>query len=660
MSFASSVHAKAIELIRLAIEMTTAAGSGHPTSAASLAHLTVVLLYDRMRFDPSYPDDPAADRLVLSEGHACPIIYAAAADLGIAIGSDPDRLRPMTRDDAMHLREISSPIDGHPNPAEGFPFFPAATGSLGQGLSVAAGLAVAARLDGLDRRVYCLIGDGESREGQIWEAIDFIADYHLSAVCPVFNCNGFGQASHVSPQQSPATTAAKLRAAGFDVYVIDGHDPGQINEAFAEHQARSRNPSAKPVAIVAKTVKGWGFVSVVGTDAHGRPVRPDELNKAFAELDAAAQRVGAHWTEGDLERSPVEANRPPTPTISRAPGLEEALAQFERLGVLTQAKVAPRKAYGVALQALGHADSRIVALDGDVRNSTFSDDFYRDPALRERFFECRIAEQNMVSCAAGLCASGKIPFVSTFGKFLGRAYDQLEMALISRFNLKLVGSHVGTSLASDGPSQMALTDVSYFSAWAAVRNPDGSPFLYVLTPADVYAAYALTIAMAEHAGPCYLRTLRPDVPMLYDASTHFSLGGHQVLVEGNDLLLAASGYMVHETQKAVALLRDEGIHASLVDLYSLPFDPAAIVSLCRHNSGRVLVVEDNFGGGLGEAVALALGEQGGDTTINVRRVERIPKSGRSPDDLLRYLHLSASDIAAAARAMVEPAAVGKR
>src|ERR671923_348752 len=237
MLFAASVHAKAIELIKLAIEMTTAAGSGHPTSAASLAHLATVLMYHHMRHDPADPSHPAADRLVLSEGHACPIIYAAAADLGIAIGREPEFRRPMTRQEALGLRDIDSELDGHPNPVEGFPFFAAATGSLGQGLSIAAGLALAARLDGLDKRIFCLIGDGESREGQIWEALDFVADYRLTAICPIFNCNGYGQSDHVSPQQSPEVTAAKLRGAGFDAQIIDGYSPTEIQQALREHTA---------------------------------------------------------------------------------------------------------------------------------------------------------------------------------------------------------------------------------------------------------------------------------------------------------------------------------------------------------------------------------------------------------------------------------------
>jgi transketolase len=421
MAFAATVHVKAIELIKLSIEMTSAAGSGHPTSAASLAHLVTVLMYHHMRHDPADPNHPAADCLVLSEGHACPIIYAAAADLGIVIGRDRAAWRPMTREDALRLRDIGSEIDGHPNPAEGFPFFPAATGSLGQGLSIAAGLALAARLDTIDKRIFCLIGDGESREGQIWEALDFIADYHLTAVCPMFNCNGYGQSDKVSPQQSPEVTAAKLRGAGFDVQIIDGHSPMEIQQALREHTAHSQNPAAKPFAIVAKTIKGWGFSSVLGSHVHGQPVAKDDKGKALAELDAIGQQVGAAWTEGDLRTPPIPPGAPPHAVpVRQAPGFIEALEQLGREKLLEAGKLATRKAYGVALQALGHANPRIVALDGDVRNSTYAENFYEDATLRDRFFECKIAEQHMISCAGGLAAGGKLPFVSTFGKFVMR------------------------------------------------------------------------------------------------------------------------------------------------------------------------------------------------------------------------------------------------
>jgi transketolase len=657
MTFTASVHAKAIALTKLSIEMTTAAGSGHPTSAASLAHLVTILMYNHMRYDPAYPNHPGADRLVLSEGHACPIVYAAGADLGLAIGRDPDAWRPMTRADALQLRELASEIDGHPNPAEGFPFFPAATGSLGQGLSVATGLALAARLDGLDKRIFCLIGDGESREGQIWEAADFLVDNRLTRVCPIFNCNGYGESDAVSPQQSSEVTAARLKAVGFDVRVIDGHNPLEIQQALEEHTAHSRVIQATPLAIVANTIKGWGFTPVLASEVHGKPVADADKDQALAELDDMARRLGATWTEGSLRIPPLpEAVSKPSQPGQQPPTFHTALQRYGQAGGLEKGQMATRKAYGVALQALGHANPQVVALDGDVRNSTYAEYFLHDQALAERFFECRIAEQHMMSCAGGLAAAGKVPFVSTFGKFVMRGYDQLEMGFISRFNLKIVASHTGVSLAADGPSQMALPDVAFFRAWTTVRTRAGHPLLYLLQPADAYAAYALTVAMAAHDGPCYMRTLRPDVPFLYDDTTLFVLGGHHVLHEGHELLIVAAGYMVHEARKALKLLREQGVEATLVDLYSLPFEEEVIRQLARENAGRVLTVEDNYGAGIGSAVADVLARDGGTYRLTQMHVRQIPKSGRTPDDVLRSLQLSADDIVATAVRTVEVAA----
>ena len=647
MAFSDSLHAKAADLTKLSVEMTTAAGSGHPTSAASLAHIVAVLLYDHMRFEPAEPDHPAADRLVLSEGHACPIVYAAAADLGIAIGREPFGRRAMTPEDVRSLREIDSPLDGHPNPAEGFPFFPAATGSLGQGLSIAAGIALSARLDGSSKRVFCLIGDGESREGQVAEALDFLVDYDLKAVCPIFNCNGHGQADEVSPQQGIERLAQKLDAAGFDAQVIDGHDPLAIRDALEVHAASADDPNRRPVAIVARTVKGWGFTDVLGSEAHGKAVGAAQQADALGAVERTAADLGAHLTEGDLARPPIPPAPSPRPKRSSVPppNLAEALQALGKQDALERGKLAPRKAYGTALKLLGRSNPRVVALDGDVCNSTHSKEFHDDPELGPRFFECKIAEQNMISCAGGLASGGKVPFVSTFGKFLVRAYDQLEMGLISRFPLKLVGSHVGASIAADGPSQMALSGVAFFRSLAGVETRDGRPLVYVLNPADAFAAYALTLAMAEHPGACYLRTMRPNVPFLYDAQTEFRLGGHHVLHKGGDLLIAATGYMVHEAQRAVAMLRDRGIEPTLVDLYSLPLDGDTIAALARENRGRVLTVEDHYGASFGSAVADALAADGNGFRVEQMYVRKLPKSGRTPDDVLGYLGLSAGDIA---------------
>lgn len=356
MSFDSTIHAKAVELTKLSYEMTASSGSGHPTTAASLSHLIAVLMYAHMRYEPANPSHPCSDRLVLSEGHAVPIVYAACADKGVLIGKDPDNRRPMTVEDAMTLRAIDSMIDGHPNPIEGFPFFDAATGSLGQGLSVAAGLAGAAKIDNVDRRVFCIIGDGESREGQIWEAIDFIKDHQLSAVCTIFNCNDLAQSDHVSPQQNVETLTKKLQAAGFNALVIDGHNPMAIQEALSEHAQSVHNPEADPVAILAKTVKGWGSPSAQGHGHHGKPATGDALAAALEELDQTARQVGAS-ADTPLTLGLMSPDKPAVPVVDTPLSFADAMTQYGMGDALAQGKLATRRAYGIALRALGHAST---------------------------------------------------------------------------------------------------------------------------------------------------------------------------------------------------------------------------------------------------------------------------------------------------------------
>src|SRR4051812_41543700 len=301
MSFADAVNRKAIDLGKLSVEMTTSAGSGHPSTALSLAHIVSVLMYHTMRWDPKDPWNPNNDRLVLSEGHAVPIIYAALADSGAALGKTKSDSRPMTRDDVLKLRAIESPIDGHPNPQLGVHFFDAATGSLGQGLSVAAGLGAAARMDKIDRNIFCIIGDGESREGQIWEAMDFVADHALTNVIPIFNCNELAQSDWVSPQQSADTLAKKAEAFGFITRIINGHDPEQISKAFSElHVIKNGN---RPFCIVARTVKGWGASDEQGTGKHGTPVKKDKMPEVLGELDKTARELGVsdYKLDGELK-----------------------------------------------------------------------------------------------------------------------------------------------------------------------------------------------------------------------------------------------------------------------------------------------------------------------------------------------------------------------
>ena len=652
MSYDSTINAKAVDLAKLSYEMTAAAGSGHPTTAASLAHVVTVLMYSHMRYEPANPAHVCSDRLVLSEGHAVPIIYAAAADLGVAIGRDPANLRAMTRDDAMSLRAIDSVVDGHPNPIEGFPFFDAATGSLGQGLSVAAGLACAARVDGLDKRIFCIIGDGESREGQIWEAVDFIKDYNLKAVCPIFNFNVYAQSDTVSPQQTAEVTQRKLEAAGFAVVAVDGPSPSALKQAFERHAAAQADQAAKPVALVANTTKGWGSASQQGNGHHGKPAEGDELATALKELDQTARNLGA-TADMSLKPGLMSPDKPEKPAINDVPTFTDAMKQFGLEGVLEKRKYATRRAYGVALRALGHARGDVVALDADVKNSTFAEMFQKDEALVERYFECRIAEQNMFSVAAGLSAGRKVPFASTFAKFVTRGYDQIEMAVNSGANLKIVGSHAGISLAADGPSQMSLPDVAWFRAFTKMTNHQGHHVFYVLQPSDAFQADALTLAMAEYDGPVYMRTLRPDVEFLYGDNDRFQLGGHEVLTQGRDLLIVASGYMVHQANKALDLLDAQGIDATLVDLYSIPFDAEAILDLANDNNGMILTLEDNYGGGIGSAIADAVVADGGGFNVEQMHVARIPKSGRTEDDVMSYCGLGVNDIVSRATKLLE-------
>jgi len=645
MSYEAAVHAQAIELDRLSLEMTAASGSGHPTSAMSIGHIVTTLMFSSMRWSPDYPNYPTSDRFVLSEGHAVPAVYAAMATLGVVVGKEDDR-RKLTIEDLSTLRDWHSVLDGHPNPMEGVDFFDAATGSLGQGLSVAAGVAKAARIDGLDRRVYCLVGDGEAREGQVAEALDFIVDHQLTNVCTIFNCNEYGQADRVSGQQSPEVLTHKLQAFGFEVIDIDGHSPNQIKAAFDKFIESSDNEKAKPVAVVARTIKGWGVPSMQGGGWHGKPASGESLQKALAELGERRVELTSSLSGSDefTISPPVEA---PAKEAQDAelPPLSVAMDSMDMGHVLQSGKFATRKAYGVALRALGAINSDVVVLDADVSNSTFAETFHKDASLASRFVECKIAEQNMVSVGAGMSAAGKMPFCSTFAKFMNRAYDQIEMAMNSGAGVKLVGSHAGITLASDGPSQMSLPDIAWFRAFSTMTDHHGNPGCYILQPADAYAAYALTGVMAEYESMCYMRTIRADTELLYSDDHVFNLGGFETLAQGRDIVLAASGIMVHEGNKAVEILDKAGVSATLLDMYSIPFDTDKLLDIVGENGGFVISLEDNYGGGLGSAIADALMESGDGFELAQMYVSRIPKSARTSEEMLEMCGLTAQDIA---------------
>ena len=635
------LHRKANELCKLVVRMTTTAGSGHPSSGLSLAHIVTALMYQTMRYDPKDPWNPASDRLVLSEGHAVPIIYAAYADLNGAYGSSPEKKKILTLEELDTLRQIGSALDGHPNPPAGFPFFDTATGSLGQGLSCGCGLALAARVRNIDKRIFVLIGDGESREGQIWEACDFVIDYNLHQVLPIFNCNGQGQSDYVSQQQSAERVAEKLNAYGFVTETIDGHDPEAVARAL-----NAAISSEKPHAIVAKTVKGWGVREFQRSNYHGKPLQQDQLAEAMADLD----RILAEKGIADMENPALTPPKPAAVTVAPAepeklgdPDFESILAGDKYLAIFKKGKMSTRRAYGLALRELGKLDGRIAALDGDVKNSTFSDYFFK--AFPERSFQARIAEQNMVSVAAGLAAGGLVPFAATFAKFFARAYDQIELALLSGVNIKLAGSHSGANIGPDGPSQMGLLDVAYFRSFSTVKWPDGHPLMVCFNPGCAVAAYKCVQLMAEHPGSCYMRTLRSDLPLLYSPSEQFEIGGAKTLRQGKDIAIMAAGYMVHTCLKIAQELAAAGIDATVIDCYSMPMKPEIVADAAAGNSGKIVTVEDNYGNSLGSEVAETVAADPDiDAVVKQLFVRKVPKSGKTADDILEYVGIGSGDI----------------
>ncbi len=627
---------KALELSKMTVRMTTAAGSGHPSSSLSIAHIVTALMYRVMRYDPKDPWLNTADRLILSEGHAVPIVYAGYCDLrGVAGPHDkPVELRV---DDALTLREADSVLDGHPNPAIGFPFFDSATGSLGQGISAAAGLALAAKLDGSGRRLYVIIGDAEAREGQITEALDAVIDNNLTAVRCIFNCNGHGQSEHVSPLQSPEGLSGVLAAKGFDVKAIDGHDMAAVVDAL------SAEATDKPIAVVATTVKGWGSSVLQSGNYHGKPLTADQADQALAEMDAAIAALGEATGEAAQLTTPAALPENLRPQI-QAGSFAGAIEGAGMGSALSGGKLSTRRAYGAALLSLGAADRRIVATDGDVKNSTFAELFAGQ--FPDRFFEARIAEQNMVSMAVGLAAAGKIPFVSTFAKFLMRAADPIEMAAITNANIKLVGSHAGVSLAADGPSQMGITDLAFFRALAHARAADGAPACRVFLPSDAMSAFKLTEQMANVDGMCYMRTHRPDVDILYGEDESFNDGGFKLLIDGADVAIVTSGYMVHVVREAVGLLEEVGLEPSVIDVYALPVTrPEDILRIGDDCNGQILVVEDNYVGGVADEISAAAAASDLGVTVHRMVLPGAPKSAKTPEEILAAAGLSAKHIA---------------
>jgi len=608
------LHNLATQLRIDSVRSTTEAGSGHPTTCLSAADILAVLFFDELRFDPMDPQHPEADRFVLSKGHAAPILYAAWA----AAGAFP-------REAVMDLRKITSDLEGHPTPR--LPFVDVATGSLGQGLAAGVGIALNARRIGSDYRTYVMLGDGESAEGSVWEAAQVAANHNLDNLCAITDVNAFGQSRATQFAHDVEAFATRYRAFGWHAIVIDGHDIAEIRTALAD----ARGMRGRPTMIVAKTLKGKGCSIFEDKDNwHGKPLKKGaEADAAIAELDAQIIPTS--------DPAPVIAK----PATRRSEGaLPDFVAAMPAPAYKKDDLVATREAYGTALASLGALDHRIVALDADVKNSTFSDRF--EKVFPERFYQTFIAEQAMIGAAMGLASRGAIAFPSSFACFLERGADFIRMAGISMLNIKLCGSHAGISIGEDGPSQMALEDLAMARA---------VPNCTVLYPSDAVCAERMVALAAATPGPVYIRSSRPKTPILYSTSEQFPAGGSKILRQSDKdvATVVGAGVTLFEALKAYGLLAKDGIAIRVVDAYSIqPIDRSGLIAAGKASNGWIITVEDHYAqGGLGDAVSEAVWDQG--FTVQRLAVREIPRSG-GPEELLDRYGISAASIAKAVKA----------
>lgn len=588
------------------IRSTTLAGSGHPTTCMSSADLVSALFFYALRYEVSNPRNPYNDRVVFSKGHAAPLLYAVWAEAGAFPVEHLDTLRQFTSD-----------LEGHPTPR--FKWHPVATGSLGQGLSIAAGMALALKRDGIPARVYCLMGDGETAEGAVWEACAFASHYGLNNLIALVDVNRLGQSQPTMLQHDLDRYAERFRAFGWEVATIDGHDYPQILEALDRVSTAER-----PYAIVARTFKGRGASAVENKEGwHGKPLPKELADQAIAELMPTPEQIARAQS---LRVKPVTLPEKPVEQHAPAP---LALPTYT-LGQM----VATREAYGDALVALGKANPDLYALDGDVKNSTFSEKFLA--VFPERFVECFIAEQNMVGAAVGIAECGKIPFASSFACFLSRAYDFIRMAGIGQANIKLCGSHAGVSIGEDGPSQMGLEDIAMMRA---------IPMGVVLYPSDAVSTVKLVAQMATYPGIAYLRTTRPKTPVIYANDEEFPIGGCKILRQSQHdaATVVAAGITLHEALKAYEILKEQEVLIRVIDLYSVkPIDRQTLVRCGQETNGVIITVEDHYPeGGIGEAVSMAV--QGAGIRVHALAVRELPRSGR-PETLLSAYGIDAHAI----------------
>ncbi|XP_020648707.2 transketolase-like protein 1 isoform X1 [Pogona vitticeps] len=594
------------------IRATCASGSGHPTSCCSAAEIMSVLFFHAMRYKHEEPGHPSNDRFVLSKGHAAPVLYAAWAEAGYI--KEPELLK---------LRKIDCDLEGHPTPR--LPFVDVATGSLGQGLGAACGMAYTGKyFDKSSYRVYCLLGDGESSEGSVWEALQFGSHYQLDNLVAIFDINRLGQSEAAPLRHDTDIYRKRCEAFGWNTYVVDGHDVEELCGALWQ----ASQQKGKPTAVIAKTFKGRGIPGVEDADNwHGKPMPKDKVDSIISTI------------EGQIQTNKVLPIHPPTQDVPQINigDIKMPSPPAFKIGE----KMATRKAYGLALAKLGNANNRVVVLDGDTKNSTFADIFKQ--AHPDRYIECYIAEQNMVSVALGCAARSRtIAFASTFAAFFTRAFDHIRMGAISQGNINLCGSHAGVSIGEDGPSQMALEDIAMF------RTIPGCTVFY---PSDAVSTEHAVCLAANTKGICFIRTSRPETPVLYSQEEKFGIGQAKVVRknDGDRVTVIGAGVTLHEALAAADELAKQGIHIRVIDPFTIkPLDAETIISNARATGGRIITVEDHYKeGGIGEAVAAVVSGEPG-ILVQSLAVSGVPRSGK-PAELLDLFGISSKSIIAAVK-----------
>jgi transketolase len=606
------------------VRATTASGSGHPTSCLSSADIVSTIFFNFLRYDTKNPQNPTNDRFILSKGHAAPVLYAAWKQLGV-----------ISDEELMTLRSYTSRLEGHPTPR--FEYNEAATGSLGQGLSVGLGIALAAKMDKLNYKTYVLMGDGEIAEGSIWEACELASHYKIDNLIGIVDCNRLGQTGATMLEHQVQTYAKRFQAFGWNTLSVDGHDiPQIINAINIAHQTKNQ-----PTMIIAKTIKGYGLEGIANESGwHGKPLKEETLNdallnlkKRFKEADEFKPKT-TYVPEKPANLAPTCHPEFISGSMNRFSPSDLTKSKNRHL-FETYGKLSTRKAYGYALADIGRGNQHVVALDGDVSNSTFSEFFAKE--FPEKFIQCFIAEQNMIGVATGLQSRDKIPFASTFAAFLTRAFDQIRMAGIGKNPLRICGSHCGVSIGQDGPSQMGLEDIAMFNA---------VPNSIILYPSDAVSTYKLLNKCAEYSeGISYLRTTRSDTPIIYGLDEQFEAGGCKILKQSeNDIYcIVAAGITLHEALKAHDLLQQEGLNVAVIDLYSIkPMDTETIIKVAKSSNNKIISVEDHYiNGGFGQILASKIINTG--IKQKILGVTKLPRSG-SPEDLMKNEKIDSESI----------------